>query len=90
MKSGMLVLWLAPLLAACAAPLPQNGQAGSGEQAVQAVVRNYDAESITGSHLKRRGVVSAMDGQTLSREAVEDWQRQQTGMCPGGDCKASR
>ena len=86
MRTSICTLCLLPLLAACAAPAPQGAQAASGEQAKAAVVRNYDAESITGSHLKRRGGVSAMDGQTLSREALEDWQRQRTGVCPRGGC----
>ena len=84
MKRGMLVLGLIPLLAACAAPAPQGDAAAQGQQAQQVVVRNYDSESITGSHLKRRGGVSAMDGQTLPREALEDWQRQRTGVRPPG------
>lgn len=80
MRRTIFTLCLLPLLAACAAPAPQAGQ----QAAAQTVVRDYDSESITGSHLKRRGGVAAMDGQTLSREAVEDWQRQRTGIkAPG-------
>jgi len=71
----MFVISLGALLAACAGPAPQGTQAGEGQPAQQAVVRDYDAESITGSHLKRRGGVSAMDGQTLSPAALEEWQR---------------
>lgn len=83
MIRALFTLCLLALLAACAAPAPQ-GEAAQGQQAAQAVVRDYDGESITGSHLKRRGGVAAMDGQTLSREAVEDWQRQRTGIkAPG-------
>jgi hypothetical protein len=80
MRRTIFTLCLLPLLTACAAPAPQAGQ----QAAAQTVVRDYDSESITGSHLKRRGGVAAMDGQTLSREAVEDWQRQRTGIkAPG-------
>jgi len=61
------------LLAACAAPAPQ-GQA-AGQQAGQIVVRDYDSEAITGSHLKRRRGVAAMDGQTLSPSALGEWQQ---------------
>ena len=86
MRRSKFTLCLLSLLAACAAPAPQGNQAASAEQASPVVVRNYDAESITGSHLKRRGGVSAMDGQTLPREALEDWQRQRTGVCPRGGC----
>jgi hypothetical protein len=82
MKRTTFTLCLVPLLAACAAPAPQGEQAD--QQAAQTVVRDYDSESITGSHLKRRGGVAAMDGQTLSREAVEDWQRGRPGPCNGG------
>ena len=74
---------LLSLLAACAAPAPQGDQAASGQPATQ-TVRNYDDEAITGSHLKRRGGVSAMDGQTLSRDALDEWQRQRTGIRPPG------
>jgi len=77
-------LCLLSLLAACAAQAPQSGQAASGQEVTQVVVRNYDAESITGSHLKRRTGISAMDGQTLSPAALEDWQRMRTGPKPGG------
>jgi len=79
----MFTLCLLALLAACAAPA-QQGEAAAGQQAAQTVARDYDSESITGSHLKRRGGVAAMDGQTLSRDAVEDWQRQRTGVKPPG------
>ena len=72
MKSGMLVPWLVPLFAACAGPARQADSTG---QPQKVVVRDYDAESITGSHLKRRGGVSAMEGQTLSPAALEEWQR---------------
>jgi hypothetical protein len=81
MKRQTFAVALVALLAACAAPAPQ-GQEATGQQAAQVVVRDYDSESITGSHLKRRGGVSAMEGQTLSRDALEDWQRQRTGAMP--------
>ncbi|MBW8905054.1 MAG: hypothetical protein JF611_05195 [Betaproteobacteria bacterium] len=84
MKRRMLVLWLVPLLAACAAPVPQGDSAAQGQQAKQVVVRDYDAESITGSHLKRRAGIAAWDAQTLSPAALEDWQRGRPGPCNGG------
>ena len=83
MKRRVLALCLVAVLTACAAPAPQ-GDAAQGQHAQAVVVRDYDSESITGSHLKRRGGVSAMDGQTLSRQALDDWQRQQTGIKPPG------
>jgi len=84
MRRTMFTLSLLPLLAACAAQAPQGGEGASAQQAAPTVVRNYDDEAITGSHLRRRGGVSGMDGQTLSREALEDWQRQRTGIkAPG-------
>ena len=87
MKKGMLVLWLLPLLAACAAPVPQADPPAQEQQAQQAplvqqiVVHDYALDSITGSHLKRRRGDSAMNGQTVSRE---DWQRARPGPCSGG------
>jgi len=83
MKRQVLALGLVALLAACAAPAPQ-GEAAQGQQAQQAVVRNYDAESITGSHLKRRPGIAAWDAQTLPPAALEDWQRGRPGPCNGG------
>jgi hypothetical protein len=83
MRKTTFTFCLLSLLAGCAAPTPQGEQAASGQQVTQ-TVRNYDDESITGSHLKRRGGVSAMEGQTLSRDALEDWQRQRTGVRPPG------
>jgi hypothetical protein len=88
MKRGMLVLSLVPLLAACAAPVPQEDPAAQelAPQAKQAplvqqvVVHDYALDSITGSHLKRRRGDSPMNGQTLSRE---DWQRGRPGPCTG-------
>lgn len=85
MKRGMFVFGLVPFLAACAAPAPQGGQAAPSEQPAQTVVRDYDAESITGSHLRRRGSTMPPDTQTLSPAALEEWQRQRTGpKGPGG------
>ena len=89
MKRRMLVLWLIPLLAACAAPAPQADPAPQSQQAQQSqpeplpqvVVHDYALDSITGSHLKRRRGDSAMNGQTVSRE---DWQRARPGPCSGG------
>ena len=81
MKRQTFAVALIVLLAACAAPARQ-GQETTGQEAEQVVVRDYDSESITGSHLKRRGGVSGMEGQTLSRGALEDWQRQRTGTMP--------
>jgi|tagenome__1003787_1003787.scaffolds.fasta_scaffold19352701_1 hypothetical protein len=81
MKTGMLALWLVPLLAACAAAVPQADPAPQGQPAPQAqqlepvVVHDYALDSITGSHLKRRRGISAMNGQTLTPAALEDWQR---------------
>jgi len=84
MRSGMFVLWLIPLLTACAAAEPEPDRVAQGQQAQQAqqgqppqqvqqiVVHDYALDSITGSHLKRRRGESAMNGQTVSRE---DWQR---------------
>jgi hypothetical protein len=81
MKRAMFVLWVVPSLAACAAPGPQGEPAA---QMQQVVVRDYDAESITGSHLKRRPGIAAWDAQTLSPAALEDWQRGRPGPKPGG------
>jgi len=59
MKRGLLVLWLVPLFAACAAPVPQADLAVQGQEAAQAqqpqqlqqiVVHDYALDSITGSH----------------------------------------
>jgi len=48
-------------------------------------VRDYDAESITGSHLRRRGSTMPPEAQTLSPAALEDWQRQRPNpKGPGG------
>jgi hypothetical protein len=93
MKGRMLVLWLVPLLGACAAPVPQADPAAQGQQAPQTaqaqqaplvqrvVVHDYALDSITGSHLKRRRDDSPMNGQTLSRE---DWQRGRPDPCVQG------
>jgi hypothetical protein len=81
----MFGLCLVALLPACAAPAQQGSEAGQGQQAQQTAVRDYDGESITGSHLKRRGSTVPTDAQTLSPAALEDWQRQRTGPTgPGG------
>ena len=74
MKRRLCVLSLGALLAACAADAPQGEPAAASR--VQTVVRDYDAESITGSHLRRRGSTMPPEAQTLSPAALEDWQRQ--------------
>ena len=94
MKKRMLVLWLVPLLGACASPVPQADPAAQGQQPqpgqqVQqlqpVVIHDYALDSITGSHLKRRRADSAMNGQTVSRE---DWERSRPAdrvvPCPSG------
>ena len=52
MKRPVCVLSLGALLAACAADAPQGESAAVSR--VQTVVRDYDAESITGSHLREK------------------------------------
>jgi hypothetical protein len=85
----VLALWLVPLLAACAAPVPQADPALPGQPAQQAplvqqvVVRDYALEPITGSHLKRRRGDFTTNGQTIS---PEDWERARPGACPTRGC----
>jgi uncharacterized lipoprotein YbaY len=75
MNANRLALFLIPSLAACATPAPQAEPAPAG----QPVVRDYDEEAITGSHLKRRSSTLPPDARTLAPAALEDWQRQRTG-----------
>jgi hypothetical protein len=86
MKRPVCVLSLGALLAACAANAPPQAEhPATRQQAVQTVVRDYDAESITGSHLRRRGSTMPAEAQTLSPAALEDWQRQRPNpKGPGG------
>jgi hypothetical protein len=78
MNANRLALFLIPSLAACATPAPQAEPAPAGQPAPQ-VVRDYDEEAITGSHLKRRSSTLPPDARTLAPAALEDWQRQRTG-----------
>ena len=75
MKKILVALSAISALGACADP--------SAPPAPPARVYD-DGNYITGSNLPRRGSTRPPEAQTVSREALEEWQRARTGPKPAG------